>query len=119
MKKIRWGIAVPGRIAHKFAETIKNVECAELVAVASRFEEEVSEFAKEFDVPNVFVGYEDMAAFDGVDAVYVSTPPHVHKDVAMIYLKAKKHVLCEKTICINSAQANGHREKANLCKISI
>lgn len=105
MEKIRWGIAGPGRIAHKFAQAIKNVECAELVAVASRFEEEASEFAKEFDVPNVFVGYEEMAAFDGVDAVYVSTPPHVHKDVAMIYLKAKKHVLCEKSICINSVQA--------------
>ena len=112
MKKIRWGIAGPGRIAHKFAEAIKNVECAELVAVASRFEEEAREFSKEFDVPNVFVGYEDMAAFDGVDAVYVSTPPHVHKEVALIYLKAKKHVLCEKSICINSAQATELEECA-------
>lgn len=105
MRKIRWGIAGPGRIAHKFAEAIKNVECAELVAVASRFEEEATEFAKEFNVPNVFVGYEDMANFDEVDAVYVSTPPYIHKDVALIYLKAKKHVLCEKTICLNAAQA--------------
>ena len=64
MEKIRWGIAGPGRIAHKFAQAIKNVECAELVAVASRFEEEASEFAKEFDVPNVFVGYEEMADED-------------------------------------------------------
>lgn len=105
MRKIRWGIAGPGRIAHKFAEAIKNVECAELVAVASRFEEEATEFAKEFNVPNVFVGYEDMANFDEVDAVYVSTPPYIHKDVALIYLNAKKHVLCEKTICLNAAQA--------------
>lgn len=105
MEKVRWGIAGPGRIAHKFAVAIKNVECAELVAVASRFEEEASQFAKEFNVPNIFVGYEDMAAFDGVDAIYVSTPPHVHKDVAMIYLQAKKHVLCEKSISINAFQA--------------
>ena len=112
MKKVRWGIAGPGRIAHKFADALKNIECAELVAVASRFEDEARDFADKYGIDNVFVGYDDMASFDGVDAVYVSTPPHVHKDVALIYLNAKKHVLCEKSICVNAFQAMQLKECA-------
>lgn len=35
-EKIRWGIVGPGIIANKFAKAIKNVDGAQLVAVASR-----------------------------------------------------------------------------------
>lgn len=113
MKKIRWGIAGPGVIAHKFAEAVKNVECAELVAVASRSLERASTFAEEFDIPKVFGSYENMAEFDGVDAVYVSTAHPFHKSTAEVFLKAKKHVLCEKPLCVNEKQA---RELKNCAK---
>ena len=105
MKKVRWGIAGCGRIAHTFAKAIANVECAELVAVASRTEKKSAEFAAEYGISNVFVGYEGMAAFEGIDAVYVATPPYVHSSVSKIFLNAKKHVMCEKSICLNAAQA--------------
>ena len=56
MKKIRWGIVGPGCIANKFAEAIKNVDCAELVAVASRTEKNGKAFAEKYNIPNVFCG---------------------------------------------------------------
>lgn len=105
MKKIRWGIAGPGCIANKFAQAVKNVEGAELVAVASRTEEKGREFADKYDIPNVFCGYEKMAESNLVDAVYISTPHPFHKPCAELFLNAKKHVLCEKPVCINAAQA--------------
>lgn len=105
MKKIRWGIAGPGVIAHKFAEAVKNVAEAKLVAVASRSAERSEAFAKEFDIPNAFGSYAEMANFDGVDVVYVSTAHPFHKSVAETFLKAKKHVLCEKPLCVNNLQA--------------
>ena len=105
MDKIRWGIVGPGTIANKFAQAIKNVEGAELAAVASRREETGREFARKYDIPKVFVGYEEMAGSDAVDAVYIATPHPFHKPCAELFLKAKKHVLCEKPICINAAQA--------------
>ena len=105
MKKIRWGIAGCGRISHTFAKAIANVECAELVAVASRTESRATEFAAEYGISNVFVGYEYLAKFEGVDAVYVATPPYVHSSVSKIFLNAKKHVMCEKSICLNATQA--------------
>ena len=112
MKKIRWGIAGPGNIANKFAKAVKNVEGAELAAVASRSAENGNAFAKKYGIENVFVGYEEMAKSDAVDAVYISTPHPFHKPCAEIFLKAKKHVLCEKPLCVNAKEAEALKKCA-------
>ncbi len=105
MSKIRWGIAGPGVIAHKFAEAVGNVGEAELIAVASRSSERAEKFASKFNIPNVFSSYEEMAASPLIDAVYIATAHPFHKSCAEIFLNAKKHVLCEKPLCVNAAQA--------------
>lgn len=105
MKKIRWGIAGPGNIARQFAEAVRNVDCAELAAVASRDKARGDAFAEKYGIDHVFCGYEEMAASDLVDAVYIATPHPFHKPCAELFLSAKKHVLCEKPLCINARQA--------------
>lgn len=112
MKKIRWGIAGPGIIAKKFAEAIFNVSDADLVAVASRSYDRADVFAKEFNIDRVFSSYEEMAESDLIDAVYVSTIHPYHESVAEIFLNAKKHVLCEKPMCVNARQAKRLKECA-------
>ena len=104
-KVIRWGVVGAGNIANKFAVAIKNVEGAELTAVASRSKERCSDFADKYNIPNIFVGYEDMAKSALVDAVYIATPHPFHKPCAEIFINAKKHVLCEKPVCVNAHQA--------------
>ena len=105
MNKIRWGIAGLGRIATKFAAAIENVDCAELAAVGSRTKEKAEEFAKVYGIESAFGSYEEMASSDKVDAVYIATPHPMHVSCAMLFLEAKKHVLCEKPLCVNAAQA--------------
>ncbi len=105
MTKIKWGIAGPGIIAHKFAEAIKAVDSAELVAVCSQTEGKAEAFAEEYRIPFVYSSYKEMADAPNVDAVYVSTAHPFHKSCAEVFLKAKKHVLCEKPMCINAEQA--------------
>ena len=112
-KVIKWGIVGPGNIANKFAKAIKNVKGAELIAVASRSKEKSREFADKYNIPNAFVGYEEMAKSAVVDAVYIATPHSFHKPCAEIFLNAKKHVLCEKPVCVNAAQAINLLECAN------
>ena len=112
MKKIRWGIVGPGGIANKFAKAIKNVDCAELAAVASRSEQSGKAFAEKYDIPNVFCGYESMAKSDAVDAVYIATPHPFHKPCTELFLENKKHVLCEKPICVNTTQAKALKKMA-------
>ena len=52
IKRIRFGIVGTGTIAHRFANAIKNVENAELVAVASRTKENAQKFGDEFNIKN-------------------------------------------------------------------
>ena len=110
MKTIRWGIAGPGNIARRFAQAVKNVEGAELAAVASRDPARAENFGAEFGISHIFHSYEAMAASDAVDAVYIATPHPFHAPCAELFLKAGKHVLCEKPMCVNAAQ--GERMKA-------
>lgn len=105
MKKLRIGIAAPGNIARKFAAAAKNLAEVELYAVASRSRERAEAFAEKYEIPLVFDSYEAMAASPEVDCVYVAPPHPFHKEVAEIFLKAKKHVISEKPLCINTAQA--------------
>ena len=105
MKTIRWGIAGPGTIANKFAKAVKQIEGAALAAVASRSLDKSREFAEKWDIPTAFSSYEQMALSDAVDAVYVSTIHPFHESTAELFLKAGKHVLCEKPLCVNEKQA--------------
>ena len=98
MDKIRWGIVATGDIAHRFAQAVKRVEDADLVAVASRRQETAERFADEFDIPRRFGSYEDLAGFEGVDAVYIATPHSLHTPNAILMLEHGKAVLSEKPI---------------------
>ena len=102
---IRWGIVGPGIIANRFANAVKNVAGAEIVAVASRSPERAKEFALKHQIPHAFDSYEEMASSPLIDAVYVATLHPFHKPCAELFLKAKKHVLCEKPICVSAQEA--------------
>jgi len=104
-KVIKWGIVGAGNIANKFAKAVKNVKGAELTAVASQSEGKGRMFADKYDIKNVFTSYEEMSKSELVDAVYIATPHPFHKLCAEIFLNAKKHVLCEKPVCVNVKQA--------------
>ena len=104
-KKIRFGIVGTGTIAHRFAEAIKNVDNAELVAVASRTEENAEKFGDEFDIPVRFDSYEKMAQSDVIDAAYIAVPHSGHIGCSCLMMNNGKHVLCEKPMAVNLAEA--------------
>lgn len=105
MKKLRFGIVGTGNIARRFAQAIKNVEEAELSAVASRNISTADKFGDEFSVPFRFGSYEEMAQSDKIDCAYIATPHSLHKDCTILMLKGKKHVICEKPIAVNAREA--------------
>lgn len=105
IEKLRWGIIGPGNIAKKFADGLKVVPDAELLAVASRTQEGADAFADQYGAPRRYVSYEALAADPDVDAVYISTPHPMHKDNSILCLNNGKAVLCEKPFAINAQQA--------------
>lgn len=105
MEKIRFGIVGTGTIAHRFAQAMKNVQCAELVAVASRTKENAEKFGDEFDIPVRFDSYEKMAESDVIDAAYIAVPHSGHIHCSCLMMNNGKHVLCEKPMAVNTDEA--------------
>ncbi len=100
-KKIRWGIIGLGKIANKFATDLATIPNTELYAVASRSKENAITFGKKYNAVKTYDSYEDLAKDSEVDAVYIATPHSFHKEHAILCLKNKKAVLCEKPFAMN------------------
>ena len=61
-KKIRWGIMGPGRIAHKFVQSLQCLKDAEIAAVGSRSIERAAEFAAQYGINRSYGSYQDFVA---------------------------------------------------------
>lgn len=106
---IRWGILATGKIAHQFAEDLLQTPGARLAAVGSRRPHAAEAFAAAYSREGAAVrahgSYEDLVADPEVDIVYVATPHALHLENARLAFEAGKHVLCEKPLTLNLADA--------------
>ncbi|WP_127844804.1 Gfo/Idh/MocA family protein [Psychroflexus aestuariivivens] len=104
MKTFNWGILGLGKIAHTFAEDLLQAQDAKLYAVASRTKDKADTFAHKFNAEKAFGNYDELINDPKVDVIYIATPHAFHFEIAMQCLKAKKHILCEKPMCLNAKQ---------------
>ncbi len=84
-----------------------------ITAVAARDRMRAEEFAKTHGIENVCDTYEALCASDLVDAVYIATPPALHRGPTIAALRAGKHVLCEKPLGANADDARAMVAAAN------
>jgi predicted dehydrogenase len=103
-ERIRWGIAATGSIARTFAVGLGRLPDAEIAAVGSRSADRAAAFAAEVAATRSHGSYEDLAADDGVDVVYVASPHSRHEADTMLFLEAGRHVLCEKPMALDRIQ---------------
>jgi predicted dehydrogenase len=102
---IRWGILATGKIAHTFARDLALTPGAELMAVGSRRPEAAQAFAEQYGAGSAHGSYEALVADPDVDVIYIATPHAFHLDNARLAFEAGKHVLCEKPLTLNLAEA--------------
>jgi predicted dehydrogenase/aryl-alcohol dehydrogenase-like predicted oxidoreductase len=103
--RLQWGILGTGNIAKAFAKGLAASKTGRLVAVASRSKEKADQFGTEFGVKHCHGSYEALLADKDVQAVYIATPHPMHAEWAIKAAEAGKHILCEKPIGINHAEA--------------
>ena len=103
--RLAWGIIGTGRIAHAFAKSMPTSRAGKLVAVASRTSSSAEAFVKEFPGIREHGSYEALLADPEVRAVYISTPHPMHVEWTIRAARAGKHILCEKPIGMNHAEA--------------
>ncbi|MBQ9139789.1 MAG: Gfo/Idh/MocA family oxidoreductase [Ruminococcus sp.] len=99
------GILGAGGIARTMAATVAEMNDTKVLAIGSRTLEKAQEFAAEFDIPTSYGSYEELAADDRLDLIYIATPHSRHFEDCMICIQNGRNVLCEKAFTANKKQA--------------
>jgi predicted dehydrogenase len=102
---VRWGILSAGRMADRFAADLKKAAGTEIVSVAARSIQQAKAFAAKHHIPRAYDSYEALAKDPGIDVIYVGTTHNFHKAHTLLCLENGKHVLCEKPLAVNAAEA--------------
>jgi xylose dehydrogenase (NAD/NADP) len=103
---IKWGIIGNATIARKcMIPAIFNSANGCIQALASRNPEKAETLAAKYDISQLYSRYESVIEDKQVDVVYIPLPNHLHKEWTIKALKAGKHVLCEKPLACNAAEA--------------
>jgi predicted dehydrogenase len=96
MEPVRFGVIGAGVIANLIVSKLKSDGPAKVVAVADVNSEAANKLAATAGGAKVYADYHQLLADPQVDAVYVATPPFLHKPMTIDALRAGKHVCCEK-----------------------
>lgn len=114
MDKLRMGVL--GCSNHYFkrvAVPLRESLLIEPYAIASRDAGKAKAAANEWGFTASFGSYEALLADPKVDFVYNPLPNHLHLEYIKKAADAGKHILCEKPLCLNAADA---RAAAEYCK---
>ncbi len=110
MKPVRWGIISTARHGwEKVIPSMKKSADIEIAAISSRDEERAKHWAKELGIPRAYGSYDALLADPDIEAVFNPLPNHLHVPLTLAAAKAGKHVLCEKPMAMNAAEAEGLR----------
>jgi predicted dehydrogenase len=104
MKKYKWGILAPGKMAVKFSKGLQLLENAEIYAVGSRDIQRAQDFAGHFGCSKYYGSYSELAADNDIDIVYIASPHTYHREHVLLCLKNGKSVICEKAFAMNSGE---------------
>ncbi len=107
-KLIKVGIIGCGGIANgKHMPSLKKVKDCDMVAFCDVIPERAEKAAREYGTPDAktYTDYKQLLADPEIDVVHVCTPNRSHSFITVDALEAGKHVMCEKPMAINSAEA--------------
>jgi predicted dehydrogenase len=106
MDRVRIGLIGSGFITSLHAEAFQHCAAAELVAVASPTAGRAETFAGRFRIPRHFTDWRKLVELKDVDVVVIGAPNDLHCAMTVAAAASGKHVICEKPLCLNLAEAD-------------
>jgi predicted dehydrogenase len=105
-RPLRFGILGAALIApDALIKPAQIVDDAEVVAIVARDPARAREFAKKHGIARVLNSYDDAINDSAIDVIYNPLPNSLHREWTIRALRAGKHVLCEKPLASNAAEA--------------
>ena len=105
-KKVKWGVLGAASIAlRKVIPGMQKGEWSEVAAIASRDLAKAEAAAAALKIGKAYGSYEELLADPEIEAIYNPLPNHLHVPWSIKAAEAGKHVLCEKPIALDAAEA--------------
>lgn len=102
-KEYRWAVLGCGVIGNELACAMQKLGKS-LYSVGNRTHLKAVEFAEKYGIEKVYDDPMEVFEDDNVDIIYISTPHNTHINYLIKALNNGKHVLCEKSITLNSSE---------------
>lgn len=83
----------------------RQVDGVTVAAIAAREPTKARAFAAKHGIPQVYDSYQALLVDPTIDAIYNPLPNNLHAEWTIRALEAGKHVLCEKPLAANAAEA--------------
>lgn len=103
---VRVGLIGSQFISSIHAESLLHCPQAELAACASPTPGNAQRFAQRFGIPAAYVDYRQLLAQPDIQLVVVGAPNHLHCPIVLDAAGAGKHIVIEKPLCLNLAEAD-------------
>jgi len=111
-KVLNWGLLSTARINRALITPLRASKRNHLLAVASRTQQSVDRYAREWKIPRAHGSYEALLADPEIDVIYNSLPNHLHAEWTIRAVEAGKHVLCEKPLALGVDEVDAMQEAA-------
>ncbi len=109
---VKLAIIGTGNMAASHARAYSKIEDCKVTAACDIVEERAADFARKHGIPSIYTEVEALLAKEDCDAVVVVTPDPFHYSVTLQAIAAGKHVLCEKPLAVDYAEAAEMRDAA-------
>jgi len=104
-EKVKIGIIGTGFARLTQIPAFVNCEDAEVVSVASASLANAKRVAADFDIEHFTDDWRETVKREEIDLISITTPPNLHHEMTMFALEHDKHILCEKPMAMNAAEA--------------
>jgi predicted dehydrogenase len=110
---IRIGIIGAGGITRsRHIPGFRAIPGVTIAGVCNRFRESSARVAREYDIPRIYGGWEQLIDDDSIDAVVIGTWPYLHCAATLAALGAGKHVLTQARMAMNAREAQRMLDKS-------
>lgn len=105
MKRIGMGLVGPGFVGAHHIDAVRRLGFVDVVAIAASSETSARNKAKSLCVPRAYGSVEALVADPDVHVIHNTTPNHLHLPVILAALARRKHVVSDKPLALNAADA--------------
>jgi predicted dehydrogenase len=116
---VKVGLIGSGFISSIHLEALKRCHNAQVIAVASPSAGKAAAFAKQHGLPHHFTDHHKLLEMDEINLIVVGIPNDLHCAVTVDAAAAGKHILLEKPLCLNLAEADRMLEACHNAKVKL